>query len=107
VVNIGSMSADLREEANSVYVATKAAIQAFSESLRKAVNPDGVKVTLIESGRVAPEMVDLSPREARKKEEDLEILRPEDIAGCVHFCLTQPKRCDVVTVQLRPHLQVI
>lgn len=32
IVNVGSMSADLREEENSVYVATKAAIQAFSDA---------------------------------------------------------------------------
>jgi NAD(P)-dependent dehydrogenase (short-subunit alcohol dehydrogenase family) len=107
VVNIGSMSADLREEENSVYVATKAAIQAFSESLRKTLNPDGIKVTLIEPGRVATDMLDLSAEEKRQKEDELEILRPEDIAECVHFCLTQPERCDVVGVQLRPHLQVI
>jgi NAD(P)-dependent dehydrogenase (short-subunit alcohol dehydrogenase family) len=107
IVNIGSMSADLREEENSVYVATKAAIQAFSESLRKTVNPDGIKVTLIEPGRVATEMPDLSEREKLDREKELEILRPEDVAGCVHYCLTQPERCDVVQVQLRPHLQVI
>jgi NAD(P)-dependent dehydrogenase (short-subunit alcohol dehydrogenase family) len=107
IVNIGSMSADLREEENSVYVATKAAIQAFSESLRKTLNPDGIKVTLIEPGRVATDMVDLSPREQLAKEDDLEILRPADIAECVHYCLTQPERCDVVGVQIRPHLQII
>ncbi|HEV2131416.1 MAG TPA: SDR family oxidoreductase, partial [Longimicrobiaceae bacterium] len=39
IVTIGSMSADLREEENSVYVATKAALQGFSESLRKTLNP--------------------------------------------------------------------
>jgi NAD(P)-dependent dehydrogenase (short-subunit alcohol dehydrogenase family) len=107
IVNIGSMSADLREEENSVYVATKAAIQAFSESLRKTLNAEGIKVTLVEPGRVATEMVDGSAEEKRKREEELEMLRPEDIAECVHFCLTQPRRCDVVGVQLRPHLQII
>jgi len=35
IVNVGSMSADLREAEGDIYVATKAAIQAFSESLRK------------------------------------------------------------------------
>jgi NAD(P)-dependent dehydrogenase (short-subunit alcohol dehydrogenase family) len=107
IVNIGSMSADLREEENSVYVATKAAIQAFSESLRKTVNADGIKVTLIEPGRVATELVGGSAEEKRAREEALEMLRPEDIAECVHYCLTQPERCDVVGVQLRPHLQII
>lgn len=107
IVNIGSMSADLREEENSVYVATKAAIQGFSESLRKTVNPSGIKVTLIEPGKVATEMVELPAAEKEEREAELKMLRPEDIASCVLFCLSQPLRCDVVQVQLRPHLQVI
>lgn len=107
IVTIGSMSADLREEENSVYVATKAALQGFSESLRKTLNPGGIKVTLIEPGKVATDMVEMSREEKEKKEEELEMLRPEDIAECVHFCLIQPRRCDVVVVQIRPHLQTI
>lgn len=107
IVNIGSMSADLREEAHSVYVATKAALQAFSEALRKTLNPEGIKVTLVEPGKVATDMVGMSKKEKQKKEEELEMLRPEDIAECIYFCLIQPKRCDVVGVQIRPHLQTI
>jgi NADP-dependent 3-hydroxy acid dehydrogenase YdfG len=107
VVNIGSMSADLREEDGSVYVATKAAIQAFSESLRKTVNEQGIKVTLIEPGKVATDLVGESDRQKDRKQEKLEMLAPEDVAACVLYCLTQPRRCDVVSVQLRPHLQVI
>ncbi|HEV2146994.1 MAG TPA: SDR family oxidoreductase [Longimicrobiaceae bacterium] len=107
VVNVGSMSADLREPEGSVYVATKGAIQAFSESLRKTVNPGGIKVTLIEPGKVATDMVEMPDAEKREKEEALEMLRPEDVAACVYFALVQPRRCDVVALQVRPHLQVI
>lgn len=107
IVNIGSMSADLREPEGSVYVATKAAIQGFSESLRKTVNPEGIKVTLIEPGKVATDMVELSEAEKEEKVRERAMLRPEDIAACVYYCLTQPPRCDVVAVQLRPHRQVI
>ncbi|MDQ3606611.1 MAG: SDR family oxidoreductase [Gemmatimonadota bacterium] len=107
IVNVGSMSADLREEENSVYVATKDALQGFSESLRKTLNPEGIKVALVEPGKVATDMVDMSKRKKEKKEKELEMLRPEDIAACVYFCLIQPKRCDVVVMQVRPHLQTI
>lgn len=107
IVNIGSMSADQREEGGSVYVATKAAIQGFSESLRKTVNPDGIKVTLIEPGKVATDMVDQPGLLKRVQESRERMLKPEDIAACVYYCLTQPKRCDIVAVQIRPHLQVI
>jgi NAD(P)-dependent dehydrogenase (short-subunit alcohol dehydrogenase family) len=107
IVNVGSMSADLREEGGSVYVAAKAAIQGFSESLRKTVNPAGIRVTLIEPGKVATDMTDQSEAEKRENEAKLEMLRPEDIAACILFCLAQPARCDVVTMQVRPLLQAI
>jgi len=107
IVNIGSMSADVREKDSSVYVATKAGIQGFSEALRKEVNPLGIKVTLIEPGAVGTDMQPETPNEQRQKEEKLEMLKAEDIAACVLYTLTQPKRCDVVNVQIRPHLQSI
>lgn len=108
IVNIGSMSADVREKDSSVYVATKAGIQGFSEALRKEVNPLGIKVTLIEPGAVGTDMQSqYSPEEQRQREADLKMLKAEDIAACVLYTITQPKRCDVVTLQIRPHLQSI
>lgn len=108
IVNIGSMSADVREKNSSVYVATKAGIQGFSEALRKEVNPLGIKVTLIEPGAVGTDMQAATPPDKqREKEEQLEMLKAEDIAACVLYAISQPARCDVVTVQIRPHLQMI
>lgn len=108
VVNIGSMSADVREKDSSVYVATKAGIQGFSEALRKEVNSLGIKVTLIEPGAVGTDMQDqYSPEEQQQRIEQMKMLRAEDIAACVLYTITQPRRCDVVTLQIRPHLQEI
>lgn len=107
IVLVGSMSADVREEGSSVYVATKSAIQGFAESLRKEVNSDGIKVSLVEPGAVGSDMQATTPEEERAKQEKGEMLRAEDIAVCVHYILTQPLRCDVVSVQIRPHLQLI
>lgn len=108
IVNIGSMSADVREKDSSVYVATKAGIQGFSEALRKEVNPLGIKVTLIEPGAVGTDMQSqYSPEQQRQREEKMEMLKAEDIAACVLYTITQPKRCDVVSLQIRPHMQSI
>jgi len=107
IVNVGSMSADVREKNSSVYVATKAGIQGFSEALRKEVNPLGIKVSLIEPGSVGTDMQPEKPDEQRQKEDKMEMLKAEDIAACILYTLTQPKRCDVVVVQIRPHLQSI
>ncbi|UYQ94085.1 SDR family oxidoreductase [Chitinophaga horti] len=107
IVNIGSMSAEVREAGSSVYVATKSGIEGFSAALRKELNPEGIKVTLIEPGAVGTDMQPVSVPDQREKEEKGEMLKAEDIAACVLYTLCQPKRCDVVLVQIRPHLQLI
>lgn len=107
IVLIGSMSAQVRESGSSVYVATKSAIEGFAESLRKEVNEKGIKVSLIEPGAVGSDMQSTTPEEEQEAQEKGEMLKAEDIAVCVQYILTQPKRCDVVNVQIRPHLQLI
>ncbi|HEU4496079.1 MAG TPA: SDR family oxidoreductase [Flavobacterium sp.] len=107
IVNIGSMSAHTKEKDSSVYVATKSGIRGFSESLRKEINEYGIKVTLIEPGAVATPMQQLSQEEEQEKIEDQEMLVAQDIAVAVLYTLSQPKRCDVVSLQIRPHLQTI
>jgi NADP-dependent 3-hydroxy acid dehydrogenase YdfG len=109
VVNVGSMSSTVREKGSDVYVATKAGIEGFSEALRKQVNEQGIKVTLIEPGLVGTEMtVDQVPKELQPRQEaEGEMLKAEDIAELIHFTLIQPKRCDIVVAQIRPHGQAI
>jgi Short-chain alcohol dehydrogenase of unknown specificity len=109
IVNVGSMSAKVREGGSDIYVAAKSGIEGFSEALRKQVNEQGIKVTLIEPGLVGTNMtVDQVPVEEQPEAiEKGEMLRAEDIAECVYYTLTQPERCDVVMVQIRPHKQAI
>lgn len=107
IINIGSMSADVREETSSVYVAAKAGIQGFSESLRKQINPEGIKVTLIEPGAVDTDMQPESTEEKKEKVKNLEMMQADDIAMAVLYCLSQPERCDVAELKIRPHLQLI
>jgi len=107
IVNIGSMSAESNEKGSSVYVATKAGIRGFSASLRKELNPMGIKVSLVEPGAVATDMQGNDAEKLQKKVDANEMLQSEDIAVSIVYCLSQPKRCDVVTLQIRPHLQEI
>jgi NADP-dependent 3-hydroxy acid dehydrogenase YdfG len=107
IVNVGSMSADLREPGGEIYVATKAAIQAFSESLRKTANKENIRVTLIEPGAVATPLQDKSPQEEREKIAKMGMIEPDDVARCVVYCLQQPLRVDVVSIQIRPLKQLI
>jgi NADP-dependent 3-hydroxy acid dehydrogenase YdfG len=105
IVNVGSMSADTRGKGSSLYTATKAALQGFSESLRKEVSGLGIKVTLIEPGAVGTDMQPEPPEAQRDKIAAGEMLKAEDIAACIHYCLVQPLRCDVISVQIQPHKQ--
>lgn len=107
IINIGSMSADVREVNSAVYVATKAGIQGFSESLRKEVNPLGIKVSLIEPGAVDTDMQAGSANDKLQQVEDQEMLQATDIAWAIAFCIAQPPGSDVVNLQIRPHLQLI
>jgi NADP-dependent 3-hydroxy acid dehydrogenase YdfG len=107
IVNVGSMSADLREEGGDVYVATKAGIQGFSESLRKQINKMGIRLSLIEPGRVDTQISPQSEEKKRQKKAGQELIEPEDIAECIYYCLAQPPRVDVVHVQIRPLKQLI
>lgn len=107
IINIGSMSAESLNPESTIYVATKSAIRGFSTSLRKELNPLGIKVSLIEPGAVTSDM-QTDPKEVQhEKVEKMEMLEAYDIAMSTLFCLSQPKRCDIVSMQIRPHLQII
>ncbi|MGY3215075.1 SDR family oxidoreductase [Mucilaginibacter sp. HD30] len=107
IINIGSMSANTREKGSTVYVATKSGIQGFSESLRKELNEQGIKVSLIEPGAVDTDMQPASTDEKADSVEKMEMLQAEDIAAAVMYVASQPARCDVVELKIRPHLQMI
>lgn len=107
IINIGSMSAEVKEETGTVYVATKSAVRGFSTALRKEVNSQGIKVSHIEPGSVTSDMQPAPKEEQREQVKQMEMLEAEDIAMSVLFCLSQPRRCDVVSMQIRPHLQII
>jgi NADP-dependent 3-hydroxy acid dehydrogenase YdfG len=107
IVNIGSMSAKVKEENADLYVATKSAIEGFSEALRKQANRAGIKISLIEPGSVGTNMVSENFEEQSKMQTDLTMLKAEDIAEAVLFCLTRPERCDIMNIQIKPHKQII
>lgn len=107
IVNIGSLSAKVREKTASLYVATKAGIEGLSEAIRKEVNELGIKVSLIEPGSVGTDMNEKPTAQQAQEQAQLKMLKAEDIAWCIYYCLTQPRRCDIIEVRIRPHLQEI
>ncbi|WP_436488989.1 SDR family oxidoreductase [Chitinophaga sp. ARDCPP14] len=107
IVFIGSLSADVRSANSSVYTATKAGIQAFSEALRKEVQSSNIKVSLIEPGLVGTDLLDMPAEKKLEMQQKEEMLIPEDIASLVLFLLRQPWRCNLMTSSLLPVQQSI
>jgi len=60
-VNVGSMSADVREQGSSVDVATKSVLQGSSAALRKEVGDDGNRVVHVEPGATGTDMNENGP----------------------------------------------
>lgn len=107
IVLIGSLSAEARKPESTVYVASKCGVRGFATSLRKEVNPAGIKVLLIEPGSVGTDMQDEGPEEQRKKEAAGEMLMAEDIARAVAYVAAEPQRSSIIELQIRPTLQLI
>jgi NADP-dependent 3-hydroxy acid dehydrogenase YdfG len=107
IINIGSMSAEAKNPESTVYVATKSGIRGFSAALGKELNPDGIKVTLIEPGLVTSDMPPGGSVEHQRKIAALEMLAAEDITASIIYCLSQPKRCNIVSIQVRPLKQEV
>jgi NADP-dependent 3-hydroxy acid dehydrogenase YdfG len=108
IVNIGSVAAIHHSTGASLYVAAKAAIQGYSQALRKELGPHNIKVSVIEPGMVGTEILegeDANPNVQRKEQHRGAMLKPQDIAVSVHYCLTQPPRCCISLLRIEPLLQ--
>jgi NAD(P)-dependent dehydrogenase (short-subunit alcohol dehydrogenase family) len=107
IVNVGSMSAKIREEKSEIYVATKAGIRGFSDSLGKTVADSGIRVCLVEPGLVGTNLSGSSEEEIEQKVREHTMLYADDIARAVVYVLTQPERVAIPLLQIRPVLQKI
>lgn len=107
IINVGSMSAESKGSGSDIYVATKSAVRGFSLSLAKSLAESQIRVTLIEPGLVGSDMIaeEHPPEEQPEKIGEWKMLRSEEIAECVLYCLTQPRRCNIPMIQIRPTKQ--
>ncbi len=80
----------------SMYSCTKHAVTAMGEAARQDLHGSGIRVTLIEPGKVDTPFFETKPEEA---------LEPEDIARAVMFALAQPPHVDVNEIMIRPTAQ--
>lgn len=99
ILNIGSIAGREVYPNGNVYCATKHAVHALSEGLRKELFDKGVKVTNIAPGLVETEfsMVRFKGDSERASQvyADMEPLTAPDIADCILFCVTRPQHVNI------------
>jgi NADP-dependent 3-hydroxy acid dehydrogenase YdfG len=110
VVNIASVAGRVANPDASGYAASKFGVVAFTESLRREVFKDGVRVTVIEPGIVATELGEHITHAGMKaglaqRIAAIDPLQAADIAAAVVYAVTQPPRVNVNEILLRPTAQ--
>jgi len=107
IVNVSSVAGRVANPGASAYAATKFGVVAFSESLRREVYADKVRVTVIEPGLVRTELGDHITNAQSKAGLDhrlatMEALTAEDIANAILYAVSQPPRVNVNEILIRP-----
>ena len=71
------------------------------------MNDEGIRVTLIEPGAIDTPLQRKPQSKKDRQKQAMEMIEPDDIAECIRFALSQPKRVDIVSMQVRPLRQLI
>ena len=109
IVNVSSVAGRIASAGSGVYNLTKWGVGAFSEALRQEALEAGVRVTIIEPGAVATELLthnsDAVQQMAAKRFAGVEPLQSEDIANAIVYALAQPAHVSINEVLIRPTQQ--
>ena len=110
IINISSVAGRIVFAGGSVYCATKHAIAALSEGLRKELSPTyNIRVTCIEPGAVETELLESITDESMtgfiQATKDMETLRSDDIANAILYAVQAPRHVNVNEILVRPTAQ--
>lgn len=106
IVNVSSVAGRSARSGSGVYNATKFGVGAFSESLRQEVTQRHVRVSLVEPGAVATELISHNRPGVVEGLQAMwgpvEVLESQDIAEAIAFTVTRPRRTAVNEILVRP-----
>jgi NADP-dependent 3-hydroxy acid dehydrogenase YdfG len=110
IINTDSVAGHNVSPGGAVYSATKFAVRAIAEGLRKEESPDnGIRVTNISPGAVLTELPGtITDPEIKKQIEDRERnkgITASDIANAVAYAISQPERVSINEILVRPTAQ--
>jgi 3-hydroxy acid dehydrogenase/malonic semialdehyde reductase len=99
IVNMGSIAGRQPYENAAVYVTSKYAVRGFSYALREDLLGRPIHVTTVEPGLVESNFSRVRFRGDEEKASavyaNVEPLTPEDVAECVLFAVTRPRRVNI------------
>src|SRR5688500_4205921 len=109
IVNVGSTAAMETYPRGGGYTASKFAVTAITEALRKELLGRPIRVTQVNPGLVETEFsvvrFDGDREKARKPYEGLKPLVAEDIADCIAWAVTRPPHVNIDEIVVRPVAQ--
>lgn len=106
IINVSSVYGHVVDPGAAVYCATKFAVRALSEGLRKEVKPYNIRTTVISPGAVSTELTDhISDAEIREGVKDFvskNAVGPDTFARAVAFAINEPEDVDINEILFRP-----
>uniref|UniRef100_B0T361 Short-chain dehydrogenase/reductase SDR n=1 Tax=Caulobacter sp. (strain K31) TaxID=366602 RepID=B0T361_CAUSK len=106
IVNIASTAGHIANPLSAAYSASKFGVIGFSESLRKEVHKDNIRVTVISPGMAATELRDHIAVEAvqsalNKTAETMRQLTAEDVADAILYAVSRPPHVMINEILMR------
>ncbi|MDG6895356.1 SDR family oxidoreductase [Volucribacter amazonae] len=111
IINVSSVAGHVWGPMCAVYSASKAAVRAISESLRKEVKPYNIRTTILSPGAVASELKHGSSSamasQAMEHFYSQNEIPADSFARCVAFAISQPEEVDINEIIFRPTRQEV
>lgn len=109
IVIVGSVVGRHISPFSAVYGATKFAVHALAEGLRREIGPKGVRVSLVAPGVVLSGFQAVSGYSEELvhgfHEKFGPLLRGDDVANAIHFIVTRPPHVHICEMTVRPTRQ--
>ncbi len=109
IINIGSLAGKEVYPKGNVYCASKHAVDAINQGMRKDLNEFGIRVGAINPGLVETEFSEVRFKgdndRAKTVYQGYKALQAEDIADIIHFVVTRPYHVNIADLLVLPSAQ--
>lgn len=109
IVNVSSVAGRIAAAGSAVYNLTKWGVNGFSEGLRQEALHAGIRVTVVEPGAVATELIghnsEAIQTAAASRFQGVTPLGADDVANAIVYALGQPEHVAINEILVRPSRQ--